>query len=296
MTTLKDMVAESRRMAYGSMSEQINLVATEYTAGADELYLELDVSGITPGMVLSSGLNVWYVKGIEAAEKLVYVIPGYDNAPGGVAAVNDFVYIKPKVTEWFMFDEMGKEITRLSSPDVGLYKIASWEVEADPTWQTYEIPSTAFDMAGLLRVRYRVPGSEDVWIDIPEKSYRVQFTDSQSSSYVRLLRNIPSGTDVKFIYKGPFTAPTSLSDDPVADCGLTPTMVDIPPLGVLGALLRTTESRRGQVQTQGDSRRAGEVPPGTNSSMAARIDREYSNRVREEYARLVQRVSIVRSL
>jgi hypothetical protein len=61
-------------------------------------------------------------------------------------------------------------------------------------------------------------------------------------------------------------------------------------------LLRTTESRRGQIQAQGDPRRAGEVPPGTNSSMAARIDREYSNRVREEYARLVQRVSIVRSL
>lgn len=296
MTTLKDMVAESRRMAFGSMSDQINLVAAAYTAGDSELYLDLDVTGITPGMVLSSGLNVWYVKGIDAASKLVYVVPGYDNCPGGAAAVGDFVYIKPRVTEWYLFDEMSKEIARLSSPSVGLYKIASWTVQADATWQTYDIPSAAFGMVGLLRVRYRVPGSSDVWIDIPEKAYRVQFNDTQASSYVRLLRNVPSGTDVKFVYKAPFTAPTSLASDPVADCGLSETMVDIPPLGVLGALLRTTESRRGQVQAQGDSRRAGEVPPGANSSMAARIDREYDNRVREEYIRLVQRVSIVRSL
>lgn len=296
MTTLKDMVAEVRRMAYGSMTDQINLVGEAYTAGSDELKLELDVSGITPGMSLSSGLNVWYVKAIEVSTKTVFVIPGYDNSPSGNAAVGDFVYIKPRVTEWFLFDELSKEITRLSSPTVGLYKIASWEVQADPTWQTYDIPAAAFDMIGLLRVRYRVPGSEDVWIDLPEKSYRVQLNDTQAGSYVRLLRNVPSGTDVKFLYKAPFTAPTGLSSDPVADCGLTATMVDLPPLGVLSALMRTTESRRAQIQTQGDARRAGEVVAGSNAASASQISREYEARVREEYARLVQRVPIVRSL
>jgi len=296
MTTIKDMVADTRRMAYGSMSEQINLVSQSYAAGATTLYLDMDITGITPGMVLSGGLNVWYVKGIDASSKLVYVVPGYDNCPGGAAAVGDFVYIKPRVTEWYLFDEMSKEIARLSSPSVGLYKIASWTVQADATWQTYDIPSAAFGMVGLLRVRYRVPGSSDVWIDIPEKAYRVQFNDTQASSYVRLLRNVPSGTDFKFLYKAPFSQADNLSDSAITVCGLSETMVDIPTLGVLGTLLRTTESRRGQVQAQGDSRRAGEVPPGANSSMAARIDREYDNRVREEYVRLVQRVSIVRSL
>ena len=294
MTTIKDMVAMTRRMAFGSMSEQINLVGSAYTAGGTELTLDMDVTGITPGMVLSSGLNVWYVKGLDAANRLVYVIPGYDNSPQGNAAVGDFVFIKPRVTDGYIFESLNEEILRLSAPGNGLYKIAEWTADVDATWQTYIFPSAADDMIGLLRVRYRMPGTEDVWLDIPEKSYRMQIEAGENR--VRILRNIPSGTEVRFIYKAPFSAASSLADDPVADCGLADTMVDIPSLGVLATLLRTTESRRNQVQTQGDSRRAGEVQSGANTAAGSRIEREYRDRVNEEAARLMQRVSIQRSL
>ena len=294
MTTIRDMVSDTRRMAFGSMTEQINLVAAAYTAGGGELSLQLDVTGITPGMVLSSGLNVWYVKGIEPTENKVYVIPGYDNSPKRNAAVDDFVLIKPKVTDWYMFESLNQEILRLSTPEHGLYQIAEWTADVDATWQTYPFPTAAADMIGMLRVRYRMPGSTDVWLDIPEKSYRIQIESGESR--VRILRNIPSGTEVKFLYKAPFQQAEDLDDDAVAVCGMAPTMVDIPTLGVLGTLLRTTESRRNQVQTQGDSRRAGEVQPGANMSIASRIEKDHQMRIWEEAARLVQRVPIQRSL
>lgn len=294
MTTIRDMVSDTRRMAFGSMSEQINLVASAYTAGGGELSLQLDVAGITPGMVLSSGLNVWYVKGVEAGQNLVYVIPGYDNSPKQDADVDDFVIIKPRVTDWYMFESLNQEILRLSTPEHGLYQIAEWTADVDPTWQTYPFPAAANDMIGMLRIRYRMPGTEDVWLDIPEKSYRIQIESGENR--VRLLRNIPSGTEVKFIYKGPFHQAESLDDDAVEVCGMAPTMVDIPTLGVLGTLLRTTESRRNQVQTQGDSRRAGEVSAGANINIAARIEKDHQMRIWEEAARLVQRIPIQRSL
>ena len=65
MTTMRDMIADTRRMAYGSLHDQINLLAQPYTAGDTSLVLDMDVSGITPGMALSGDLNVWYVKGID---------------------------------------------------------------------------------------------------------------------------------------------------------------------------------------------------------------------------------------
>ncbi|MBU6278719.1 MAG: hypothetical protein KGN78_05690 [Actinomycetales bacterium] len=296
MTTIKDMVADTRRMAYGSMSEQINLLSQPYAASGGELFMELDVSGITSGMVLSGDLNVWYVKGIDPTSNSVLVIPGYDNSPTRSMDAGEFITIKPRVTDWYMFESLNQEILRLSTPEHGLYQIKSWTVDVDPTWQTYEIPTAAFDMIGLLRVRYRMPGSSDVWIDIPEKSYRVQITDAQGSSYIRLLRNVPSGTEVKFLYKAPFSQADNLSDSAITVCGLSETMVDIPTLGVLGTLLRTTESRRGQVQTQGDARRAGEVPAGSNMSIASRIERDHQMRIWEEAARLIQRVPIQRSM
>jgi hypothetical protein len=283
-------------MAYGSLHDQINLVAEAAPAGATSIKMDMDVSGITTGMSLSSGLNVWYVRSIDTAANTVQVIPGFDHSPLRPVSVGDFVLIKPRVTDWFMFETMNQEILRLSTPEHGLYQIASWTVPVDPTYQTYTIPESAFDMVGLLRVRYRMPGTTDVWIDIPEKSYRIQLNDTFSGSQVRLLRNIPSGTDIQFIYKAVFHQAEDLDDNVNEVCGLAATMVDIPTLGCLGTLLRTTESRRNQVQQQGDARRAGEVSAGANMSIASRIEKDHQMRIWEEAARLIQRVPIVRSL
>lgn len=295
MTTMRDMIADTRRMAYGSLNDQINLVAQPYTAGDTTLVLDMDVTGITAGMTLSSDLNVWYVKGTEPATNSVFVIPGFDNSPQKDVGVNEFVYIKPRVTDWYMFETMNQEILRLSTPEHGLYQIASWTVPVDPTWQTYEIPTEAYEnMVGMLRVRYRVPGSPDVWLDIPDKSYRIQF--NAGTSYVRLLRNIPSGTEIEFLYKATFQQAENLSDNVNTVCGLSATMVDIPTLGCLATLLRTTESRRGQVQQQGDARRAGEVSAGSNMAIASMVEKDHQMRIWEEAARLIQRVPIQRSL
>lgn len=296
MATMQDLIADARRMAYGSLGDQINVVATAYTANATSLVLDMDVSNITQGMMLSGGLNVWYVKGTDVASKTVYVIPGYDNSPKKNLDVGSFVYIKPRVTDWFLFEQVNGEIVRLSSPENGLYKIAIWETEVDPTWQTYAIPTAAFNMIGLLRVRFRMPGSSDVWIDIPEKAYRMQFNPTAGDSYIRILRNIPSGTDLQFVYKAPFTKAEELDDDVVDVCGLTDTMLDLPALGALSTLLRTTESRRMQVQQQGDARRSSEVSGGYNLQTSQVVDREYRSRIMEEMARLTQRVPFVRSL
>lgn len=294
MTTIKDLVADARRMAYGSMTEQINLISGTVSAGATTVPLQLDISGITPGMVISSGLNVWYVTGSSPGDKEVFVIPGYDNSPQNEASDGDTVIIKPRVTDWYLFNVINDEIRKLSSPMNGLYRVGTWTVDVSPTYQTYEVPSEALDMTNILRVRYRWPGTPDVWSDIRTSSYR--WIVSETGNKIQLLVNVPSGTEIEFTYKAPFVEATSLSDDPVADCGLAQTMLDIPPLGATASLLRTTDSRRNQISAQGDSRRAGEVPSGVNLSSASMLDREYKMRVQDEYARLVQRFPIFKGV
>lgn len=294
MTTIKDLVADARRMTYGSMTEQINLIDGTVAAGATTIPLQLDISGITPGMVLSSGLNVWYVTGSSPGDKQVFVVPGYDNAPQEAAADGDIVIVKPKVTDWYLFNVINDEITRLSSPTNGLYKIGTWVTDVSPTYQTYEVPAGALNMINLARVRYRWPGTPDVWSDLRTSSYR--WIVSESDNKVQVLVNVPSGTEIEFTYKAPFTKATSLADDPVADCGLADTMLDIPPLGACASLLRSTDGRRNQLQVQGDSRRAGEVQSSANLSTAAAMDRDYKSRVQEEYARLIQRLPIFKGV
>jgi len=294
MTTIANMVADTRRITYGSMTEQINLIAETAAAGADTLSMELDVTGITPGSILSSGLNVWYVKGVNSGSNEVYVIPGYDDSPQEAATAGDKVIIKPRVTTWYLFNAINDEIRKLSSPMNGLYKVGTWTVDVSPTYQTYEVPSEAVDMTNILRVRYRWPGTPDVWSDIRPSSYR--WIVSETGNKIQLLVNVPSGTEIEFTYKAPFVEATSLSDDPVDDCGLAATMLDIPSIGAAATLLKTTDSRRNQISAQGDPRRAGEVPSGANLSSASMLDREYKMRVQDEYARLIQRFPIFKGV
>jgi len=73
-------------------------------------------------------------------------------------------------------------------------------------------------------------------------------------------------------------------------------MLDIPSLGAAIELLQTTESRRTQISSQGDSRRPDEVPVTSNSSIANQLQRMYKSRVQEEMSRLVTRIPIYRGV
>lgn len=294
MTTIADLVADARRMTYGSMTEQINLISGSVAAGATTIPLQLDISGITPGTIVSTGLNVWYVTGSSPGDQEIFVIPGYDNSPQEASANNDIVILKPKATDWHLFNAINDDLVRLSSPTNGLYKIDTWTANVSPTYQTYEVPNEALHMINVARVRYRLPGTPDVWTDLRPSYYR--WIVSATGNRIQVLVNVPSGTEIEFTYKAPFSKATSLTDDPVADCGLSDSMTDIPPLGAAIALLRSTDGRRNQIQAQGDSRRAAEVQSSANLSTASVLDRNYKARVQDEYVRLVQRLPIFRGI
>lgn len=280
MTTMSDMVAEVRRLTYGTLTEQLNLVKKDYAPNQTEIFLDMDTSQIQPGMILSSNLNVWYVRTVNSGSRSVRVIPGYDNAPKVGGTSGDFVYIRPRMTEWYAFSQLNNQFRLLSAPSRGLYKTDVWYDTINTTYQTYDIPVKALNMVGLARIRYRLPGTPDVWYELQNKSYRVM------DNRVQLLYNVPTGgSQLEFTYRAPFSQATGLLDEVETVVGLSESQLDIPPLGVAIGLIRTTESRRNQVQTQTDARRGAEVPPESNIMDATRLERQYSARVNEEYAR-----------
>ena len=293
MPLMLDLVADARRMAYGSMSDQLNFLAEEAPLGAAELKMSMDPNGITPGMVLSSGLNVYYVVAVVAAEKKIVVYPTYDNSKSDALPVGSPIMIRPRATDWALFNDLNTVIRSLSSSTHGLYRAGSWTTTSAVSWDTYPIPADAQDMTNLIRVSVKRPGySDDVWVELPPNSVKWQ----PEHNVVRITSYQTSGFDVRFDYKAPFKQATALTDDVVTDLGLAETMVDIPPLGAASNLMRTTESRRSNIHAQGDPRRPDEVPSGANTDAARSFEREFKRRVSDEYVRLVNRNPWVRQL
>ena len=73
-TTMSDLVSEVRRLTYGTLTEQLNLVKTDYAAGQTEIFLDMDMTQIQPGMILSSGLNVWYVRTVNTGSRSIRAV------------------------------------------------------------------------------------------------------------------------------------------------------------------------------------------------------------------------------
>lgn len=277
------LVNDTRRLAYGSMTEQLNFLNADAAAGATELTMTMDVAGITPGMTISSGLNVWYVIGSVPAEKKVIVHPGLEGAPLVAAKFNDVVMLKPRVTDWYIFTTLNDVIRAMSSPLNGLYAEGIFSAVGDPVYGLYEIPLEAYDMTGILRVRVNPLNDPTTpYYDLPPQAAEWQ----PENQTIRLKRAIPASASVEFVVKLPMTPATSLSDEVETACGISSSMIDIPPLGAAVTLLRTTESRRSQITVQGDPRRADEVQPGENTTIARELERDYKARLGEEFMRL----------
>ena len=293
MTRMLDLVADTRRMAYGSMSDQLNFLAQEYLLGDGTLTMMMDVDNITPGMVLSSGLNVWYVIGTEPAQRRVTVHAGYDNSRNDALPVGAPVMIRPRVTDWLLFGYLNDTVRALSSTTYGLYRQGMWEdANTARVWGTYPIPADAQDMTNLIRVQVKYFFSTDLWVDI-----NPNYVDWQpENDIIRIKDFVPSGMPIRFNYRAPFKPAASLTSDLEVDMGLAPSMHDIPALGAAVRLLRTTESRRSQIHNQGDSRRADEVQSGANTAAATDLNREFRQRVNDEYARLLQQNPITMAM
>jgi hypothetical protein len=297
---MMDLVADTRRMAYGSMADQLNFLAEEAPLGAAELKMVMDLGGITPGMVLSSGLNVYYVTGVDPSTAMVRVFPTYDNSHSDALPVGSPVMIRPRVTDWHLFNLLNKEIVRLSSPTSGLFREGSWEVQNSGYDNTFDIPLEAQGMTNLIRAAVRDPWGRDAWYDLPPNSVKWQpqnntirisppnWNDTYYGGWGGFSGSF-AGSFIKFDYRAPFVQATGLTADVEADCGLAPTMVDIPTLGAAITLLRTTESRRMNIHAQGDPRRPEEVPMTGNSTAARELEREYRQRINDEYIRQINR-------
>lgn len=284
MTTMRETIANARRSVYGSLPDKMNLIATAYDAGDTEVYLGMDVQGIKPGTILCSGLNVWFVRELDVTTKVATVLQ-FDDSPSSDCAVNDIVYAAPRITDWYLFTKAVDCIKSLSTPNNGLYRIIEWDAYVDPVWGTYEVPSGATAMQGLLEVKLWLPGSNDTWATIDKNDY--EWNPAQNNIQVSIPL-YPSAT-VKFVARAPFTIPTGLDDDLAADCGLPETAQDIPEIAATAAHLRTMEGRRNQMIAQGDPRRAEEVTAGSNMSLARLYDLDLRNRIADERTLLNQR-------
>lgn len=280
MSTFADLVADVRERLSSSLTDELNTLAVPYTAGSDQVSLTYDARNLAPGMLLSCGTNTWYVLAWNNATKTATVIPGIDASTSIAQSTGAIVRVAPRFTDWAIFKALRDQLASMGTSENGLGIISFWVDLADYDSNLYEPPVGVVPQR--IRAAYGKSGAQ--WYPLRRYSWEIGAVHVYDEG---------SYNELMFVYQDNFNLPSLLTEDPVADAGLSDTMLDIPVLGAAALLLMSKESQRNQINAQGDTRRAAEVMAGANIGTAREWLRLRDQRIADEYSRAVNAVSLV---
>lgn len=286
MSTVGTVVDRTIRQLMSGTVEERNKVASAITATATSISFLYDLGGMRPGGVIQIDAELMYVWEVSAGSKTVVVERAWNGTVAATHAVGAIAIVDPKFPRSQIIEAINAELDDLSSPMNGLFQIKTMEVNYNGVWSMINLPTT------------------DKIIDIVSVSLRYLATDYPKIRRCRLIRDLPnddfnSGYGIRFdeqvragrmiiVYKTPFINVTSETQNLQNIAGVPSSCEDILIMGAQIRLVSPREVKRNFTESQGDTRRAEEVPTGSVSSSINNIIRMRRDRITSEAAKLAR--------
>lgn len=284
MSTVGTVIDRTLRQLMSGTIEERNKTSLAVTASDTTISMLYDLGGIRPGGVIQLDSELMYVWEISSGSKSIVVERGWNGTTAASHAINSIVTVDPKFPRAQILEAINAELDDLSSPMNGLFQVKSLELNYNGTWTMVNLPTT------------------DKIIDLVSVSLRYIATDYPKIRRCRLIRDLPNddfsaGYALRFdeqvragrmvvVYKAPFTNLTAESQNLQNMAGFPSSCEDILMMGAQIRLVSPREVKRNFTESQGDTRRAEEVPPGSVSSSINNIIRMRRDRIIAESAKL----------
>jgi hypothetical protein len=286
VTTLAGLVAETKRHLGSMHREPMNKLASSATAGDPTLLFSYDLDGIQAGAYLQVGLEVVYVWQVDASTKTATVERAQQGSVASPHAINSVVTVNPRFPDFAIVKAINDDLADLSTPVNGLYRIVTTQLTSSTVSAGYDLTG-ATDVLEVLSVTARHSGQPRTWLPVTNYTLnRIDHSDFASGFALQILDAPTSGQPIRVTYKAPFAPLVNLTDDVQIVAGLPSSMQDIPPMGAAVRLVAPREISRNFTDSQGDSRRAEEVPPGAVAASMRGLAALRQSRVNAEAGRL----------
>lgn len=286
MSTVATVIDRTVRQLMSGTVEERNKTTAATTATATSISFLYDLGGMRPGGVIQIDSELMYVWEVSSASKTVTVERGWNGTTAAAHVTGSIAIVDPKFPRAQILEAINAEIDDLSSPMNGLFQIKTIELDYNGVWSMINLPTT------------------DKIIDLVSVSLRYLATDYPKIRRCRLIRDLPNddfnaGYGIRFdeqvragrmivVYKAPYTNVTSESQNLQNIAGFPTTAEDILMMGAQIRLVAPREVKRNFTESQGDTRRAEEVPAGSISNSINNIIRMRRDRITAEAARLAR--------
>lgn len=286
MSTVGTVVDRTIRQLMSGTVEERNKTVGALTAASVSIVFQYDLDGMRAGGVIQIDNELMYVWEVSTSPKTVTVERAWNGTAAAAHITGSVAIVDPKFPRAQILEAINAEIDDLSSPMNGLYQIKSLELNYNGT-------STMVTLSTVDKI-----------IDLVSVSLRYIATDYPKIRRCRLIRDLPNddfntGYAIRFdeqvragrmvvVYKAPFTNVTTEAQNLQNIAGFPTTAEDILMMGAQIRLVSPREVKRNFTESQGDTRRSEEVPPGSVSSSINNIIRMRRDRITAEAARLAR--------
>lgn len=284
MTTVATVLNRASRQMLAGAVEERNKLATSLDSSATSVVATYDLGGLRTGSVFEIESELLYVWDANPATKTLTVERGYAGTTATSHTSGAILTLSPRFPRAQMLDAVNAELDDLSSTMNGLFRVVTVDLTYNGSDRQINITSSG-TVLELLDVRLRYLADEHPVIHGVRLQTGLPTTDFASGNTLVFDDDIMAGT-VRVRYKAPFVRATSESSDLTTDCFLPTTCDDIVETGVMLRMMNAREIKRNLIESQGDTRRPDEVPPGAIRDSATSLVRLRRERIIAEAARL----------
>ena len=283
MTTAGQLIDRVNSELLAGTVEERNKLAASTDSSQTDIEMTYSLGSLRDNTVFQIGTELMYVWEVNTTSKTATVDRGYGGTTAAAHTIGDIVTVSPRFPRHQILNGLNADLADLSSPMNGLFQMKTVDV-------SYNGSDRMVNLTGVTEI-----------IDLYDVRYRYLNDDYPIVRNVRLLRDMPvsdfaSGFvlafdapvragSVRVLYKAPYTA-FATEADTVADAGGTASLDDLMILGAQIRVMAGREVKRNFTESQGDTRRAEEVPAGAVGGSILNLQRLRRDRIQAEAARL----------
>jgi hypothetical protein len=288
VTLASDWIERTKTYLLSGVQEEKNKLASAYTAGSGTLSFTYDLMGIQPGTRIEIGTNLLYVW--EVNGKTATVTGGWEGSVDANASSGAIATVNPRFPSAQILEALNTDLVDLSSPAHGLYQVGTENLTYNPLLTGYDLDGVT-DLISIIEIRGQTPGIYKDWPRVNTQKFRVMQTAPTGSNgfasgkALFIYEDMYAGYPIWVTYKKGFTALASTTTD-VSTTNLPTTAYDLPSLGAAIILMSGREVKRAFTESQGDTRRAVEVPVGATTASMNGLRGLRAQRIEAEKQRL----------
>ena len=291
MSTVAQILTRTQRQLMSGTIEARNKLSASVTATGTSVSLTYDLNSIREGAVIQVDSELMYVWEVGAGTKSATVERGFNGTTAVSHASAAVVIVNPKFPRAQLFEALNDELVDLCSPMNGLFDVKTLDFNYNSSKRQTNIPVSG-DIIDLVEVRYRYIASDYKQVNNVKLLRDLPTKDFGSGYGLQIDSLIPSST-VRVTYKTPFSRIGLESDDLQSIAGFPVEAEDILVMGIQIRAVAPREIKRNFTESQGETRRAEEVPVGAIGGSITNLLRLRRDRITAEAARLNRQYPVV---